>query len=473
MGITGALPLLRRAGAAQNFRRHELEAAASVCRPVLVDASVLLHQIAGSPELGLAREAAFDTDTWRSALCKEFGRRIGILKALRFVPHVVFDGGGLPAKRAESLARCQKLAAVRRKADAVEKNDRGTAEWRGAYRTTDATVRALMKALTARGVTYQVAPYEADAQLAHLWRTRKAAFVISNDSDIVALYGATLATNWEWSPREPECEVFDARGPLLGGDLAVTAASPLRVLFEARVPRLTALLSYMAFWPTDFGKGLPGVATNEATQYALAAAVRDTFVGLGQGVDWRSPLFAETVQEKSPAAKSVSALRSAETVAGYVATVLVATRAWVYDGDGVAHVTALGPVRTGGTGAEEPPQPCEDAVIGAGLDRAAAQQRASGEVAPEVAHDHWWDSDVAAASSPPVEHCHPPAEDDTLLPPGGSVADEADGSVTASEGYGDEVGEGSSGSETEVEGGEIEGGGGGGGSETEVEMEED
>lgn len=35
-------------------------------------------------------------------------------------------------------------------------------------------------------VSYVVAPYEADSQMAHLWRTKKVSAIITEDSDLIA-----------------------------------------------------------------------------------------------------------------------------------------------------------------------------------------------------------------------------------------------------------------------------------------------
>jgi hypothetical protein len=38
----------------------------------------------------------------------------------------------------------------------------------------------------AMDVSYVVAPYEADSQMAHLWRTKKVSAIITEDSDLIA-----------------------------------------------------------------------------------------------------------------------------------------------------------------------------------------------------------------------------------------------------------------------------------------------
>ena len=49
---------------------------------------------------------------------------------------------------------------------------------------------SIIKALREHGVDYIVAPFEADSQLAHLFKTKQVSLVITEDSDLIA-FGVT------------------------------------------------------------------------------------------------------------------------------------------------------------------------------------------------------------------------------------------------------------------------------------------
>jgi hypothetical protein len=48
----------------------------------------------------------------------------------------------------------------------------------------------------AMDVSYVVAPYEADSQMAHLWRTKKVSAIITEDSDLIA-FGCDKVGDWD------------------------------------------------------------------------------------------------------------------------------------------------------------------------------------------------------------------------------------------------------------------------------------
>lgn len=112
-------------------------------------------------------------------------------------PVIVFDGARLPAKLREEQQRMETrekakeeaLELLRRRdaGEAVDLND-VAAKCKGAIRVTNSMISRLMGALKELQISFIVAPYEADAQLAYLCRVGWVEAVISEDSDLLA-YG--------------------------------------------------------------------------------------------------------------------------------------------------------------------------------------------------------------------------------------------------------------------------------------------
>lgn len=106
-------------------------------------------------------------------------------------PVVVLDGDKMPAKaiteqqrqssRAANRERGRQLASAGNKRAAMEMYQRSV-------EVTPQMARAFMEALTAAGVTFIVAPYEADAQMAYLAKRGLVDIVITEDSDLL-VYG--------------------------------------------------------------------------------------------------------------------------------------------------------------------------------------------------------------------------------------------------------------------------------------------
>mmetsp|Transcript_24989 Transcript_24989/g.40478 ORF Transcript_24989/g.40478 Transcript_24989/m.40478 type:complete len:818 (+) Transcript_24989:68-2521(+) len=124
-----------------------------------------------------------------------------LLRCIRLFQHhrvsliVVFDGAQLPMKRGEE----QKRRALREenKAKALQAMNAGDREsaWKyasQAVRVTNEMVTAFMNQCIANGVPFVCAPFEADAQLAHLYRNGECDAVITEDSDLL-LFGVGRA----------------------------------------------------------------------------------------------------------------------------------------------------------------------------------------------------------------------------------------------------------------------------------------
>lgn len=108
-------------------------------------------------------------------------------------PILVFDGQHLPAKALTELKRREGRQAARQKAMEYlrqGKTEQARSQLRRCVDVTHEHALQLIKECRAINVDCVVAPYEADAQLAYLNRTKIADYVITEDSDLV-LFGCS------------------------------------------------------------------------------------------------------------------------------------------------------------------------------------------------------------------------------------------------------------------------------------------
>ncbi|KAG5654438.1 hypothetical protein H0H81_002627 [Sphagnurus paluster] len=175
MGISGLLPALK----SIQVTKHLSEFAGQT---LAVDAYVWLHRGIHS----CATELATGKDTHKYVDYAMY--RVRLLRHHKIEPYIVFDGGPLPAKRGteddrqkrreESLARGNALAAQGKHAQARE-------YYVKCVDVTPQMAFQFIKALRAESVSYVVAPYEADAQLAYLERIGIVDAIITEDSDLL------------------------------------------------------------------------------------------------------------------------------------------------------------------------------------------------------------------------------------------------------------------------------------------------
>ncbi|KAL5641056.1 hypothetical protein ACGC1H_001508 [Rhizoctonia solani] len=114
--------------------------------------------------------------------------RVRMLRHHGITPYVVFDGGPLPAKRGTEKDREEKRAKNLAQAQILEAQGRGNEAYEYFKKCVDITPQMayqVIKALRAEGISYVVAPYEADAQLAYLEREGIVDGIITEDSDLV------------------------------------------------------------------------------------------------------------------------------------------------------------------------------------------------------------------------------------------------------------------------------------------------
>jgi 5'-3' exonuclease len=114
--------------------------------------------------------------------------RLGLLLHHGVKPFFVFDGANLPAKAAvEDKRKADRAAALQTGLDAAARKDHNAAQlsFSRAVDVSPSLVHQWLKLLRARGIPFVVAPYEADAQLAYLYRTAQCAAVLTEDSDLI------------------------------------------------------------------------------------------------------------------------------------------------------------------------------------------------------------------------------------------------------------------------------------------------
>eukprot|EP01084_Bolivina_argentea_P258939 436737_1 len=120
---------------------------------------------------------------------------IQILQYHNITPIIVFDGAQLPMKANEEQRRNTRRKANQKKAlqcAATGQTDLASKYAKGAITITSDMVTEAIKQCVERNIQYICAPYEADAQLAFLFRNEHIDFVITEDSDLL-LYGVKKA----------------------------------------------------------------------------------------------------------------------------------------------------------------------------------------------------------------------------------------------------------------------------------------
>ncbi|KAF7351375.1 Exodeoxyribonuclease 1 [Mycena sanguinolenta] len=175
MGISGLLPALK----SISTQKHLSEFAGQT---IAVDAYVWLHR----GVFTCPTELATGKDTHKYV---DYAmHRVRLLRHHRIEPYIVFDGGPLPAKKGTEVDRHAKRAEHLALGNALAAQGK-TSQAREHYvKSIDVTPQMafqFIKALRAESVSYVVAPYEADAQLAYLERIGLVDGVLTEDSDLL------------------------------------------------------------------------------------------------------------------------------------------------------------------------------------------------------------------------------------------------------------------------------------------------
>ncbi|POM69416.1 nuclease 1 [Phytophthora palmivora] len=179
MGVAGLLPVLKSVTDQVHVSKYAGKTAG-------VDASGWLYKGAYSCAVDLVLERKTD------AYLNFSMERIKLLQEHNITPILVFDGAPLPAKAQENASRGRSRADWKLKAKKLlqennEDQDSGAvyAACKRALSVTNEMVMTLIAALRRMNITFYVAPYEADAQLAFLSRQKIVDVVISEDADCI------------------------------------------------------------------------------------------------------------------------------------------------------------------------------------------------------------------------------------------------------------------------------------------------
>ncbi|KAH8829312.1 PIN domain-like protein [Flagelloscypha sp. PMI_526] len=114
--------------------------------------------------------------------------RLRLLRHYNIEPYLVFDGGPLPAKRGTEDSRKRKRdesLALGKALQAQGKTSQAREHFVKCVDVSPQMAYQVIKALKAEGVSYVVAPYEADAQLAFLERAGIIDAILTEDSDLL------------------------------------------------------------------------------------------------------------------------------------------------------------------------------------------------------------------------------------------------------------------------------------------------
>ncbi|KAG6850129.1 hypothetical protein H0H93_000751 [Arthromyces matolae] len=175
MGITGLLPALK----SIQVTKHLKEFAG---KTVAVDGYVWLHRGVHT----CATELATGKPTHKYV---DYAmRHVRLLQHHGIEPYLVFDGGPLPAKRGTEDDRKQRRDEARTRGDALAaagKHSQARDYYLKSIDVSPQMAYQFIKALRAESISFVVAPYEADAQLAYLERTGVVDAILTEDSDLL------------------------------------------------------------------------------------------------------------------------------------------------------------------------------------------------------------------------------------------------------------------------------------------------
>ncbi|KAF9528435.1 PIN domain-like protein [Crepidotus variabilis] len=173
MGISGLLPALKSIQVTRHLEEYS-------GKRVAVDAYGWLHKglytCATELATGKGSHKYVDYAMHRVRLLKHYGIR----------PYIVFDGGPLPAKKGTENERKQKREENLAKGKALTAQGKHTQARECYIKSVDVTPQMAFQLIKAtEGVSYVVAPYEADSQMAYLELSGIADAVLTEDSDLL------------------------------------------------------------------------------------------------------------------------------------------------------------------------------------------------------------------------------------------------------------------------------------------------
>ena len=176
MGISGLLPALA------SITKSCTVSSAFSGQTIGIDAYTWLHKATYS----CAQDVAQGRDN--RAFVRFCVQRTEMLRHYKIRPYFVFDGANLPAKAGtEEARRASRAAALAEACAALAAGRREDAQaaFSRAVDVTPALAHKFIEWLRAEGIPFVVAPYEADAQLAYLFKAGIITGVVTEDSDLL------------------------------------------------------------------------------------------------------------------------------------------------------------------------------------------------------------------------------------------------------------------------------------------------
>ena len=189
-------------------------------------------------------------------------KRVYMMQRCGVTPHVVFDGAKMPLKADTESGRREsrtKNLAKGRAFLASGNTSMANKHFQRAVTVSPSMVCTFMQMLRDEGVKFTVAPYEADAQLAHLARTRQVDAVISEDSDLL-VFGC---------PRVIFKMDDGGTGQMISLDRVIGGCGMLRPFDMVKFQEMCVLAG------CDYLPSIPGLALRKARQFLRQARNAD------------------------------------------------------------------------------------------------------------------------------------------------------------------------------------------------------
>uniref|UniRef100_K3X5V7 Exonuclease 1 n=1 Tax=Globisporangium ultimum (strain ATCC 200006 / CBS 805.95 / DAOM BR144) TaxID=431595 RepID=K3X5V7_GLOUD len=187
MGVAGLLPALKSV-------MDQVHIAKYAQKTVGIDAAGWLYKGAYSCPMDVVLRNK-DADGYLNYCMQQ----IKLLEEHRVTPIFVFDGGHLPAKAGLNAERSRSREIWKTKALRQLESGDESGSYSAFSRAVSVTNEMVMKfiaVLRRMNITFYVAPYEADAQLAYLSRQKIIDAVISEDSDCIPYGCKTILFKW-------------------------------------------------------------------------------------------------------------------------------------------------------------------------------------------------------------------------------------------------------------------------------------
>ncbi|QLG74921.1 hypothetical protein HG535_0H02480 [Zygotorulaspora mrakii] len=175
MGISGLLPQLKAIQNPVSLHRYEGQTLG-------IDGYAWLHRAACS----CAMELSMDKPT--SKYLEFFIKKIGMLKAFKIDPYLIFDGDSIGVKKDTEIKRRTKRIESRNIAQKLWESGEKKNAMDYFLKSVDITpemAKCIIDYCKLNGIRYIVAPFEADAQMVYLEKKHVIQGIISEDSDLL------------------------------------------------------------------------------------------------------------------------------------------------------------------------------------------------------------------------------------------------------------------------------------------------